>query len=273
MASLPWHLNLAHSRDADRLPCSPELAIQGRPSNHSRFLRGDRLDKVQQPNEGQGRVAARRPPHPFQAQIFREVGEVRARGFVAGRSARFCSKWGQVYSPAMAAGARRVPLPLTVLGRNIKGLPQALHALYAPLTNDYGASAHQPDLFLECHPLRGARARARARGRRGHRAGVPAPAWLLYVACHVAVPPHPSSLRYPVCPARRQYSVGRFVCRCARGPRSPGQRPQAGACAGTGPGPPGAPGRLDPGRDGRRAGRQPPPPSPLKGTPPAPPQP
>lgn len=36
-----------------------------------------------------------------------------------------------------------------------------------------------------------------------------------------------------------------------------------------GPGPPGAPGRLDPGRDGRRAGRQPPPPPSLKGTPPS----
>lgn len=39
MASLPRHLNLVHSRDADRLPCSPELATQGRPSNYFRFPR------------------------------------------------------------------------------------------------------------------------------------------------------------------------------------------------------------------------------------------
>lgn len=140
----------------------------------------------------------------------------------------------------------------------------------APLTDDDGAGAHQPDLFLERHPLRGARAGSRARGRRGRRAGVPAPAGLLYVACHVAVPPHPSSLRYPVRPARRQ-SVGQSVCWCARGPRSPGQRPQAGACAGTGPGPPGAP-RAAGSREGRKEG-PPAAPSPtaLKGNSPFPP--
>lgn len=183
---------------------------------------------------------------------------------ICGHHARPSSQRGQVYSAAIATGAQRVSLALR--GRNSKGIPRAFHPVCALLTDDDGAGAHQPDLFLERHPLRGARAGSRTRGRRGRRAGVPAPSGLLYVACHVAVPPFPSSLRYPVCPARRQ-SVGRPVCRCARGPRSPGQRPQTGACAGTQPGPPGAPERLDPVRDGRRARRQPPPPLPLKGTP------
>lgn len=103
-----------------------------------------------------------------------------------------------------------------------------------PLTDDDGTGAHQPDLLLERHPLRGARAGTPAGGGRGRRARVPAPA-RLRVAGHVAVPPRPRSPRYPVGPTGR-LSVRPSGCRCAP-PSQPGQRPQAGACAGAGPGP------------------------------------
>lgn len=71
-------------------------------------------------------------------------------------------------------------------------------------------------------------------------------------------------------PAASQ-SVSPSDCRCASRSQ-PGQRSQAGACAGAGPGLR-APGRQGPERDGRRAGWQPPPPPSLKGTFPAPPVP
>lgn len=209
---------------------------------------------------------SRHHPHPLPlpgANFQRGQGGGGKR--ICGRYARSCSDWGLAYPAAAAAGARRIPL--APWSCDLREGPQSLPTACALLTDDDGAGAHQPDLFLERHPLRGARAGSGTRGRRGHRARIPAPSRLLYVACHVAVTPHSSSLLYPVRPARRQ-SVGRSVCRFAR---SRGQRPQAGACAGTGPGPPGAPERLNPRRDGRRASRQPPSPSALKGNCPFPP--
>lgn len=75
MASLPWHLNLAHSRDAHRLPCSPELATQGRPSNYFHFLgrnRGLTLTNPLSPVKARGGLQQGEPPPPPSRRKFSE---------------------------------------------------------------------------------------------------------------------------------------------------------------------------------------------------------
>lgn len=164
-----------------------------------------------------------------------------------------CSRAGE----SKSAGTSGIPVHrrgcCAVLGEG--------HPAAARLTHDDGAGAHQPDLLLERHPLRGARARTRAGGRRGRRAEVPAPARLLRVAGHVAVPPRPRSLRCPVGPFAPQPllrplrpSVRPSVGRSVRASLTAGQRPPAGACAGKRPGPGPVRGRRGPRSGGRRTG-------------------
>ena len=98
-----------------------------------------------------------------------------------------------------------------------------------PLTDDDGTGAHQPDLLLERHPLRGAGAGTPAGGGRGRRARVPAPARLLRVAGHVAVPPRPRSPHCPVGP------TGRLSVRLSvRAALSAGTAPTGGRMRGRG---------------------------------------
>lgn len=130
--------------------------------------------------------------------------------------------------------------------------PPGSHPPGAPLTDDDGAGAHQPDLLLERHPLRGSGAGSGAGGGRGRWAGVPAPARLLRVAGHVSVPPLPRSLHCQVCPTGRQ-SVGPPVCPYACRPRSPDSAHRRAHALARGPG--GGPQEAG-AREGRKEGWQ-----------------